>query len=75
MDDNNNNNDSTNNSENNTLLYFRPIGQPEAPAWYNPVIYVLGGIHVILATWMVTQYFGKNYINLRLDIPGITKLM
>lgn len=67
-------NESANNSENSTLLYFRPLGEPEAPTWYNPVIYVLGGIYVILAVWMVIQFFGKNYVNLRFDVPGITRL-
>ena len=63
------------NDTNSTLLYFRPLGQFEAPLWYHPIIYALGGIHAILATWMVIQFFGKNYVNLRYDIPGVTRLM
>ena len=56
-------------------LYFQPILSPEAPDIYFIVIRVLGSIHTLLAIWMVIQYMGKHWDNLRFSIPIINQGM
>ena len=68
---NGNNNESANDTEEN---YLQPLGRPAAPSWYHPVIYALGGIHVILAMCSMIRFFVKSWNSLRFDIPAITRI-
>uniref|UniRef100_A0A1X7V711 Ion transport domain-containing protein n=1 Tax=Amphimedon queenslandica TaxID=400682 RepID=A0A1X7V711_AMPQE len=56
-------------------LYFKPILKPDTPVWYYPVFYTLGIIHLILALWMVLQYYAKHWTNIRFEILSIKKVM
>ena len=56
-------------------LYFKPILKPETPVWYYPVFYTLGIIHLILALWMVLQYYVKHWTNIRFEIIPVKKIM
>ena len=55
--------------------YFRPIWQPDAPSWYRPVLYTLGSIHLILAMWMILQYYAKHWTNLRFEVLILKRLL
>ena len=60
---------------NNTLLYLSLVIEPQVPVWYHGVLYSVGSIYVILALWMVLQYFTLNWINLRFEVLFMKKWM
>uniref|UniRef100_A0A1X7TBE5 Uncharacterized protein n=1 Tax=Amphimedon queenslandica TaxID=400682 RepID=A0A1X7TBE5_AMPQE len=57
-----------------SLLYFKPILKPDIPVWYYPAFYILGIVHMILALWMVLQYFAKHWTNIRFEIAFTKKI-
>ena len=56
-------------------LYFQPVLKPATPVWYYPALYTFGIVHLILAIWMVLQYYTKHWINIRFEILIIKKYM
>ena len=47
---------------------FTVITMPDIPIWYSHgLLYILGIIHLILAVWMVIEYFILEYQNISLS--------
>jgi inositol 1,4,5-triphosphate receptor type 1 len=64
-----------NDANTSTLLYFQPITSPKLPVWYNLFIYIFGGIHLLLALWMVLQYYAKHWCNICFEMPIVKRLI
>jgi inositol 1,4,5-triphosphate receptor type 1 len=63
------------NSSSAPLEYFRPNFMPPSPPWFHPLLYLFGAIHLILAIWMVLQYFVKHWCNISFSMPLVNSIV